>query len=811
MSNDPSTPDAEALSTQAQQLRRLARSLVRDYDRADDVIQETTLRSLEGAVQPRRGVKACLAGAVRNVARNLHRSESRRAAREQAGAKQEATPSTLDLLARIDEQQRVLRVVRALDEPYRSVIWMRYFEGRPPREIAKRTNRPVATVKSQLQRGLQVLRRKLDEQHGGDRRTWLGALLPLAGWRPLVDGTPLTTLGANVMNQLTAKTVAIASVAALLIGGIAWFGPTLFDGDNGNGEPRDLTVSDADTDVAPGLVPSGDGTLRDPLSQPGSDDASGAGAADGTSADKPEDGVETGVTDLSNEEIDWETIEPAQRRSPFGLPKRKPGTRRIGGGGMGGPTGHWTRFRLAPPAKGDATLLVTVLDTNGNPIPNADVYLCPPNAAGVKGVSFGDIRKVGKTAANGTLKAEALPAGGAAIAGNINNRLNGPTGLDATTAVLALLKSNATAEVEVTLPFSFGEMGTVYGRVLDPHGAPKRNVNVIAGFNQVRTDKDGRYELRGLPAGEQTISVNLWSFEAPPQSVTVKAQGRTELKFTLAYKDAGEVVLRGTVVGPEGEKVPQANVYLNSSARRMTLRSTRTDAEGRFTFEDLPEDVRTTHVEVQAGKVPYYGSARIPFEEGLTTEEVRLELPNRFVDWRLTVTDATTGKPVTRCNCGAKPPEGEARRPAHLSLNQAKTRYTGMCEAGRYTLTVEGLDHETIEIDVEVKPVDGVFEQEVSLERISPDTVDIHLTVVLKELSTDKPIERCKIEVLRQDGRAMARFEGRRAGGEYLMPAPSGKRILRISAEGYEPYEEPIDLDPKTIEVEKVVHLRPSG
>ncbi len=761
MSIDPSQTDAEAIALQARQLRRLARSLVRDFDSAEDVVQEAALRSLEGAVRPRRGVKACLSGAIRNVARSWHRAESRREAREQSGAKKEATPSTLDVLARIDEQQTVLRAVRTLDEPYRSVIWMRYFEARPPREIAKRTKRPVATVKSQLQRGLQVLRRRLDDAHGGSRKAWLTALMPLAAWRPLVDGSSLTTLGANVMNQVTAKSLAVVSVAALFIGGIVWFGPSLFDSGTGSGDAKDLSVADEGTGDAAGLEPGGAGSLRDPLTRPAVDDETAAHASGGGAAETTGGEDDTATTVKGDEDVDWDTVEPAQRRSPFGLPKRRPG-RRMGGGGFGGPTGHWTRFGLAPPAAGKATLLVTVLDQDGNPIPNADVYLTPPDLVGVKGVSFGDIRKVGKTTANGTLEAEALPSGGAAVAGNINNRLNGPGGLDATTSVRVLLKDNATAQVQVTLPFSFGEMGTVYGKVLDPQGNPARNVNVIAGYNQIRTSKDGTYELQGLPAGEQTISVSLWSYEAPPKTVVVKPQGRTELDFALDYKEQGTVTLRGVVVGPEGEIVPQAYVYLNSNKRKMTLRSTRSDDDGRFVFEKLAEDLRTTSVEVQAGKIPYYGSTRKQFDEGLTTEEVRLQLPVRYVDWRLTVQDAATGEPVKRCRCSAKPPEGEERRAPYLAYDREKQRYGGIAEAGRYTLVVEGLDHETIEVDVEVKPVDGVFEQEVALKRISPDTVDIHLTVLLKELGTDKPIERCKIEVLRLDGVDMARFEGGR-------------------------------------------------
>jgi len=66
----------------------------------------------------------------------------------------------------------------ALEEPCRHTILMRYFDGLPPREIAKREGAPIATVKGRLACGLEQLRSRLDTTHGGDRRTWVGVLAP---------------------------------------------------------------------------------------------------------------------------------------------------------------------------------------------------------------------------------------------------------------------------------------------------------------------------------------------------------------------------------------------------------------------------------------------------------------------------------------------------------------------------------------------------------------------------------------------------------------------------------------------------------
>ncbi len=52
------------------------------------------------------------------------------------------------------------RMLLSLPEAQRTVLVLRYGEDLSPEEIARTTGDPVATVKSNLQRGLQLLRRK---------------------------------------------------------------------------------------------------------------------------------------------------------------------------------------------------------------------------------------------------------------------------------------------------------------------------------------------------------------------------------------------------------------------------------------------------------------------------------------------------------------------------------------------------------------------------------------------------------------------------------------------------------------------------
>ena len=117
-------------------------------------------------------------------------------------------------------QRALVDAVLALDEPYRSAVLLRYFEGLEPAEIARRRGVPAGTVRSHLSRGLAELRAALDRRHGGDTRTWCAALLPLAIESPGAPaGTLLATsltLGGLTMNLSTPLLLGAAVLAAVL-------------------------------------------------------------------------------------------------------------------------------------------------------------------------------------------------------------------------------------------------------------------------------------------------------------------------------------------------------------------------------------------------------------------------------------------------------------------------------------------------------------------------------------------------------------------------------------------------------------------
>src|SRR6185295_6117330 len=82
-----------------------------------------------------------------------------------------------DLLERAELAQRLARLVLELDEPYRTTVLQRFFEGWSCERIARASGAKPSTVRTRLERALAQLRSKLERERGHD---WIAALVPLA-------------------------------------------------------------------------------------------------------------------------------------------------------------------------------------------------------------------------------------------------------------------------------------------------------------------------------------------------------------------------------------------------------------------------------------------------------------------------------------------------------------------------------------------------------------------------------------------------------------------------------------------------------
>lgn len=215
MTTPGTAPSVDELLAHADWVRQLARQLVRDEARADDVVQATWAAALERPPRDRSNLRAWLAEVARNAARALGRADARRRGRERSVARPEALPSTAELAERASLQVDLVQRVLALDEVYRAVLLLRYFEELSHEEIAARLGVPAATVRTRHARALEQLRERLTREHG-DRATWCSALATLTrsprGKAALVTG--------GVIVGLKLKLAAAAVVVALA----AWIG-----------------------------------------------------------------------------------------------------------------------------------------------------------------------------------------------------------------------------------------------------------------------------------------------------------------------------------------------------------------------------------------------------------------------------------------------------------------------------------------------------------------------------------------------------------------------------------------------------------
>lgn len=206
----------EELLRHAGWVRALARSLLRDPDAAEDVVQATWLAALAQGERDGPALPGWLARVARNFARKRLRGDARRERHETLAARSAAEPSAADLHERAALHRELVESVMALDEPYRSTILLRYFEELSPRAIARREGIPVRTVKTRLSRGLEKLRERLDARTGGDRAAWLGALAAFTR-KPFAVGsgtTALTIMSTNL--KLFSAGALLAALAATM-------------------------------------------------------------------------------------------------------------------------------------------------------------------------------------------------------------------------------------------------------------------------------------------------------------------------------------------------------------------------------------------------------------------------------------------------------------------------------------------------------------------------------------------------------------------------------------------------------------------
>lgn len=224
---NPTTLTMEQLMTHSGWLRRLAGGLLGDPAAADDAVQDALISAIRRPPDTRGSVRGwfgtVLTNRVRDDARNDRR---RRGLAERAAAEvTEAPPTPEEVVERLQLQRLIASLLVELDESYRQVVYMRFFEDLDSSAIAARLGIPAGTVRWRLKMGLDELRARLDQRDGQWRRM-LAPLLPASTG----GGAAGVGLLGSASGGLFAK-VAVGALVVAVLAGAAAVAPRFAGGD----------------------------------------------------------------------------------------------------------------------------------------------------------------------------------------------------------------------------------------------------------------------------------------------------------------------------------------------------------------------------------------------------------------------------------------------------------------------------------------------------------------------------------------------------------------------------------------------------
>ncbi|MBI5364499.1 MAG: sigma-70 family RNA polymerase sigma factor [Planctomycetes bacterium] len=642
----------ELLLAHAAWIRSLARELVRDPALAEEIEQRTLIAALSHA--PRAGVPfaSWLGTVARNFVRQHRRSEGRRVKHEERAARSEATPSAADVVERAAVQRELVQAVMELDEPFRTTILLRFYEGLPPRDVARRMDVPVETVRTRTTRGLALLRERLDRHHGGGRAAWLGALVPLTRFPASPLG--LGPAGIGIMN--TKWKVAAALAVVLGIAAIVWTRGEGRSGTQAKDAERAARLQRPDASSASN---GSSGSHSEEPRLPAARANSGTSASTSTgpalvrgkvldATGRPLAGVRVGVRGERGGSSAASPMERALATSAddgsFSFPAQ-PGAERVVDCEE-----RWTTVIAGKDARGEGrleqvlvlarprALAATVVDALGAPVAGARVHVRLAASFRTR------LREV--LDASASLERDATSgADGAFFLDDLPDLADVELAVrhDAYLPIEARLVDLAPRTViTLTRPSASAE-GVLRGKVVDPAGRPVPSARVAFGIDTRTTDDEGAFSF--LLDDPQSLGRR---FSVVAETLTALAPGFQLASFTPPF-EGGKVLwpafvtlqlgapplsIEGRVLGVDGAPLAGASVWIMDAQlfggdERGALfvenllaagapdgwRRVETDAEGRFALDGLLDHDyhveamdRSTLLRVQEG--PFRAGAR---------------------------------------------------------------------------------------------------------------------------------------------------------------------------------------------------------
>ena len=591
-------------------LRRLARSMMRDPELAEDVVQET----LALAMNRREAVgRPWLSSALRNTALTLLRRESIRHRRESTATPRDSEPDTAELVAQAELQQLAVQALLDLEEPYRTTLLMRFMRGLSPRSTARRMGVPLETVRTRQRRGLALLRIKLDEGSGRGSSAVMACLL-----HEWPGPSTLYLWGFLLMKTKIGVAAGAALLLCLAIGLAVGTGAP-------DPDPVQAEASLSDLQAEPNAVRDLDPAQpRTPLEEP-----AGA-AADSSSAAE--------VGSLLVRIVQEETREPVARvgirltRHPFRTAslfgaERLPQLLVTDASGEAlftdlPPGGYDTRldgrsgyadFEIAPGKRHELLLEIPpglrvtgrVLDPQGMPVPGAEVLIC------TVGMSPQWTQVLCQADDRGEFLLEEV---GAMSCIGARTDLHGPSDLVFLSQVPG--KERGEVQLEIRLP---GRAVSLAGSILDAagNGVPHAWVQIGEAYISPDWEEGSTQEARDRGEASVVQKPSAQNLSSDPRGefvanglragstkvrVTARGQGMWHGDIDLVAGEENRItiqlepesILEGHVFDADGQPVPGISVAQTLPRNSSVIRTT--DDDGHFELPGLPSGRREFRV-----------------------------------------------------------------------------------------------------------------------------------------------------------------------------------------------------------------------
>ena len=252
----------EVFDLVADELFAVALHVCPDRAAAEDVVQSTFLTAIERAHRwdAARPLRPWLLGILQREAKREWRRRARRRQHEQVAAGGAPPPEQFVLAAEVREA--VTAAIRSMPQPYREVLELRLLQGLSNAGIAARKQRAPGVVRTQLWRGLEMLRGLLPK---GIALGAAGQLAPQAGLAAVrarvvaaaVSPKAVGAIGA-LAGVLVMKKVLVAAAALVVCASLTWIvWPRAAEESERLDAARAATVATADLqDPAPAASPA---------------------------------------------------------------------------------------------------------------------------------------------------------------------------------------------------------------------------------------------------------------------------------------------------------------------------------------------------------------------------------------------------------------------------------------------------------------------------------------------------------------------------------------------------------------------------